>query len=49
MLNPGSPNVLTGDYKSGPNIESWQACIVEVKKYSKVLKLDHEWEQTNIF
>lgn len=41
----GSPNVLTGDYPSGPNIESWQACIVEIEKHVKPLELDHKWEQ----
>lgn len=29
----GSPNILTGDYPSGPDIESWQACIGQVELY----------------
>lgn len=41
----GSPNVLTGDYPSGPNIESFQACIVQVEKNEERLEPDHKWEQ----
>lgn len=29
----GSPNILTGDYPSGPDIESWQACIGQAELY----------------
>lgn len=41
----GATNILTGDYPSGPNVESWQACIVEVKKHYKPLSLDHRQPQ----
>lgn len=39
----GSVNILSGDYPSGPDIESFQACIVEVEKYDRVLEADHKW------
>ncbi len=45
----GSVNMLTGDYPSGPNIESFQACIVEVEKNKKPLEVDHKWPQRIIF
>ncbi|AKL94355.1 anaerobic dimethyl sulfoxide reductase chain A [Clostridium aceticum] len=41
----GSANMLTGDYPSGPDIESFQACIVDVEKYNKELEPDHKWKQ----
>lgn len=28
----GSPNVLTGDFASGPDVESWGACIADMRK-----------------
>lgn len=41
----GATNMLTGDYPSGPDIESWQACIVEVKKHHTQLDSDYKWGQ----
>ncbi len=41
----GSANILTGDYPSGPDIESFQACIVEIEKHNKPLELDYKWKQ----
>lgn len=41
----GSVNILSGDYPSGPNIESFQACIVQVEKYNKQLEPDYKWPQ----
>ncbi|UEB34046.1 molybdopterin-dependent oxidoreductase [Finegoldia magna] len=38
----GSPNVLSGDFPSGPDVESWGAIIANVEKVSKDLKKD--WE-----
>lgn len=44
----GSPNVLTGDFPSGPDIESWNACIVEVEKHFKDLEPDVEFNKPQI-
>jgi anaerobic dimethyl sulfoxide reductase subunit A len=41
----GATNTLCGDYASGPDIESWQACIAQVEKSSKVLPDDYTWPQ----
>jgi anaerobic dimethyl sulfoxide reductase subunit A len=41
----GAANILTGDYASGPNIESWQACIAEVEKHHRSLDEDYMWPQ----
>lgn len=38
----GSPNVLSGDFPSGPDVESWGTIIANVEKVSKDLKKD--WE-----
>lgn len=42
----GSPNILTGDFPSGPDIESWNACIVEIEKHSKEINLDIEFDKS---
>ena len=41
----GATNTLSGDYASGPDIESWQACIVQVEKANKPLDPDYKWSQ----
>lgn len=41
----GSANILTGDFPSGPDIESYQACIVQVEKHSTSLEEDYKWKQ----
>ncbi len=38
----GSPNVLTGDFASGPDVESWNAVIANVKKASD--ELVEDWQ-----
>ncbi|MDY6065823.1 MAG: molybdopterin-dependent oxidoreductase [Finegoldia sp.] len=38
----GSPNILTGDYPSGPDVESFTACIAQVEKSNK--KLVEDWK-----
>lgn len=37
----GSPNVLTGDFPSGPDIESWGSCIADMKKID--IDLNTDW------
>ncbi|MBI5301789.1 MAG: molybdopterin-dependent oxidoreductase [Chloroflexi bacterium] len=40
----GATNTLSGDYASGPDIESWQACVVQVEKWNgKPLEPDYKW------
>ena len=36
----GSPNVLTGDFPSGPDVESWGAVIANVRKSDVVIEDD---------
>lgn len=38
----GSPNVLTGDFASGPDIESWNACICDIRKSD--YELEDDWK-----
>lgn len=38
----GSPNVLTGDFPSGPDVESWNACIADMRKSS--VSLEEDWK-----
>lgn len=38
----GSPNVLTGDFPSGPDVESWGACIADFKKVD--IELEDDWK-----
>jgi anaerobic dimethyl sulfoxide reductase subunit A len=46
----GATNTLSGDYPSGPDIESWQACVVEVEKWTgKPLAPDYTWASRVIF
>jgi anaerobic dimethyl sulfoxide reductase subunit A len=40
----GATNTLCGDYASGPDIESWQACVVQAEKWTgKPLEPDYIW------
>lgn len=40
----GATNTLCGDYASGPDIESWQACVVQAEKWNgKPLVPDSKW------
>lgn len=41
----GSVNMLTGDYPSGPDIESFQACIVQVEKHNSTIQEDYKFKQ----
>ncbi len=45
----GATNTLTGDHPSGPDIESWQACVVRVEKYNKPLTPDAQWKPRIVF
>ena len=38
----GSPNVLTGDFPSGPDVESWGACIANMRKAD--IELQDDWK-----
>ena len=38
----GSPNVLTGDFPSGPDVESWGACIADMRKAD--IELQDDWK-----
>ena len=38
----GSPNILTGTYPSGPDIEAFQSCIGQMEKYQKESTEDFE-------
>jgi anaerobic dimethyl sulfoxide reductase subunit A len=40
----GATNTLSGDYASGPDLESWQACVVQVEKWrGDPLAPDYTW------
>jgi anaerobic dimethyl sulfoxide reductase subunit A len=46
----GATNTLSGDYPSGPDIESWQACVVEVEKWTgEPLAPDYTWASRIVF
>ncbi|MBI5349801.1 MAG: molybdopterin-dependent oxidoreductase [Chloroflexi bacterium] len=46
----GATNTLSGDYPSGPDIESWQGCVVQVEKWNgKPLEADYKWSQRIVF
>jgi anaerobic dimethyl sulfoxide reductase subunit A len=45
----GATNTLSGDFPSGPDIESWQACVVQVEKSGKELAPDYQWPQRIVF
>jgi len=45
----GNANILTGDITTGQGTSGWNSCLVEVKKYNKVLIPDHKWPARILF
>ncbi|HEX9016148.1 MAG TPA: molybdopterin-dependent oxidoreductase, partial [Chloroflexota bacterium] len=45
----GATNTLSGDFASGPDVESWQACICQVERSAKELPPDYKWPQRIVF